>query len=338
MTTADVNWMLGATVQSGAALVAIVGGLLGSRYVALDAEQQSARRRLAQVESRLESAQAQSNKAREELAEFRVQDLLDKWQCYEAILQGEGDLQLEEFLPDEQLNGRDVSRDRLEAHLGVLREEVQLAFTTLKDLVVDSDLDEDWRSFRHRHEISARSDHAWEWVYGEVVERQERERHEREQQRLAVTNLVRIPVTYLPKRFSNSTEVGTAKTLAADTFNRLVAARDSVAAEVAQLEGEQRAAASHVGEVAQPDGFGLTLSVLTYIGVVSIALPTALMVSGSMTLPLWVRIAVAILFLSGVALLLRYLYVYAAYLGDRSRRESLPRSLLGLLRFPSSGR
>ena len=40
---ADVNWLLSAMAQSGAALVAIVGGLLGSRYVALDAEARSSK-------------------------------------------------------------------------------------------------------------------------------------------------------------------------------------------------------------------------------------------------------------------------------------------------------
>lgn len=48
--------MLSSSVQSGAALVAIVGGLLGSRFVALDADQKAARRRVAEAHSMLAAA------------------------------------------------------------------------------------------------------------------------------------------------------------------------------------------------------------------------------------------------------------------------------------------
>jgi hypothetical protein len=46
---ADVNWLLSALAQSSAALIAIVGGLLVPRYVALHAEQEAAERRLADL-------------------------------------------------------------------------------------------------------------------------------------------------------------------------------------------------------------------------------------------------------------------------------------------------
>lgn len=41
MAVADVNWLLSALAQATAALIAIVGGLLVSRYVTLHAEQQA---------------------------------------------------------------------------------------------------------------------------------------------------------------------------------------------------------------------------------------------------------------------------------------------------------
>ena len=56
MANTDVNSVLSSSVQSGAALVAIVGGLLGSRFVALDAEQRAARRRLTEARSLLAAA------------------------------------------------------------------------------------------------------------------------------------------------------------------------------------------------------------------------------------------------------------------------------------------
>ena len=62
----------------------------------------------------------------------------------------------------------------------------------------------------------------------------------------------------------------------------------------------------HFEEAAQPEGFVLALSVLTYLAITSIALPMILMIGGRPGLPLWVRVGVAVLFLSGAASL-RYL-------------------------------
>lgn len=166
MATADVNWMLSSSVQSGSALVAIVGGLLGSRYVALDAEQRAAERRLVE--------------AREVLA---------------------------------------------------------------------------------------------------VARRTGAE-----------------PTTVL------------------------------------RLEGEETAASRNLARTRRPAGFGLALEVLAYIAVTAILVPLAMMVADPEHLPLADRLVVAIGFASGVLLLFRYLFVYAAVLGTHSERTVMPRHVLGLLR------
>ena len=97
-----------------------------------------------------------------------------------------------------------------------------------------------------------------------------------------------------------------------------------------QLQVEEAAARRHLEDAAQPEGFGLALWVLGYIGVTAIAIPLALMVGSPLTLPLWARIVVAVGFLSGVALLLWYLAVYARYLHGQSD-NSFPETLWGLL-------
>lgn len=165
MASADVNWMLSSSVQSGSALVAIVGGLLGSRYVALDAEQRAAERRLVE--------------ARELLARAR----------------------------------------------------------------------------------KTQSD----------------------------------PTTVL------------------------------------RLEGEASAASKILAGSRRPSGFGLALEVLGYIAVTAILVPLAMMVWEPEHLPLVARLVVCLGFASGVLLLFRYLFVYAAVLGPHSERTVMPTHVTGLL-------
>ncbi|MCX6395971.1 MAG: hypothetical protein NTV23_05755 [Propionibacteriales bacterium] len=165
MATADVNWMLSSSVQSGSALVAIIGGLLGSRYVALDAEQRAAERRLVEV--------------REMLARAR------------------------------------------------------------------------------------------------------------------------------------RGAAGTDTTL--------------------RLEGEEAAAAKVLARSRRPSGFGLALEVLAYIALTAILVPLTMMVWEPEHLPLAARLVVCLGFGSGVLLLFRYLFVYAAVLGTHSERTVMPVHVIGLL-------
>jgi hypothetical protein len=71
--------------------------------------------------------------------------------------------------------------------------------------------------------------------------------------------------------------------------------------------------------------------VLTFLAVVGMGVPVILMGFAPMTLPAWARVTVISLFFVGVAMLLRFLFVYAGFLREGGR-ETLPRSLLGLLR------
>ena len=330
MQVADVNWMLSSMVQSGAALVAIVGGLLGSRYVALDAEQQAARRRLDQIEARLTSTRTWARNAGEELDNFRVRRVLDRAACYEAIFDSGGQITIDELLDETQLDDKDVPRDALESRFEILRDEVVLAKQTLRPLIGELDGAGDWAAVRRSHKIETRHDDAWEWTYKHILDLLERARRERERMSTypfgGLVGLVPISPIF------NAVDAAAMKTISPGTASRLVTAKESADSEVTHLEGELRAAWTHVDDVAQPEGFGLALSVLAYISLVSIAIPTGLMISGPTVLPQWSRILVALLFFSGVGLLLRYLFVYAAYLGKRSDREALPKSILGLLR------
>lgn len=329
MPIADVNWILSSTVQSGAALVAIVGGLLGSRYVALDAEQQAARRRLDQVKARLESARTRVTNAREGLGNFGVRGLLDREECYEAIFDSDSRMTIDELLEETQLDDKDVPRDVLEEHFYLLRDEVGLAKKTLSSLIDETGTTGDWGSFR-RSRKSANSHYAaWKWTYDHVSEILKARRREEERKSRNTYDFGSVLNSADMSRFTIPAAI---RTVSAGTESRLITAKEDAESEVARLEGELRAASMHVDDVAQPEGFSLALSVLAYISVVSIVVPTGLMTLGPIALPQWSRILVALLFFSGVGLLMRYLFVYAAYLRQPSKIKALPTSIWGLLR------
>jgi hypothetical protein len=96
------------------------------------------------------------------------------------------------------------------------------------------------------------------------------------------------------------------------------------------LAQERRLAEETYDATRQPEGFVLALQVLTFLAVVGMGVPVILMGFAPMTLPAWARVAVISLFFVGVAMLLRFLFVYAGFLREGGR-ETLPRSLLGLL-------
>ena len=165
MQTADVNWMLGAVVQSGAALVAIVGGLLGSRYVSLDAEQQAAQRRVDAAGLRLISGREQARQAEQEVTDFYVRDIMDDWVVYDAIAKSSSDAKLDEVLEATKIDDSGVPRGALEKYLESLSTEISKAVTSLADLVPHDEWHVDWDRFRRENRLHPQNDQVWEWVY-----------------------------------------------------------------------------------------------------------------------------------------------------------------------------
>lgn len=95
---------------------------------------------------------------------------------------------------------------------------------------------------------------------------------------------------------------------------------------------EHRFVSEQLADASQPEGFRLALGVLTYLTVVGLALPAVLITLGVEVLPWWGRATVTGLFLSGVGVLMRFLFVYAQFLSSEHLRTTLPRGPLGPLR------
>jgi hypothetical protein len=102
-------------------------------------------------------------------------------------------------------------------------------------------------------------------------------------------------------------------------------------AEIGAMQQERRLAEETYDATRQPEGFVLALQVLVFLALVGMGVPAVLMGFAPLTLPAWGRIGVIALFFSGVALLLRFLFVYAGFLREGGR-DTLPHSAFGLLR------
>lgn len=307
MQPADVNWMLSSEVQSGAALVAIVGGLLGSRYVSLHAEQGAARRRLQETSSRLGRARKRKIETDAELTNLVVADLLDDNDCYVWILQHGGTSTLEQVL-----HGRSVEdeyRDALETHLRMIERELAKAKRQLSELIPRTETQETWASFRAAHGLTPDHEPVWEWMYEFISDAHSREA------RKAAAGWPSLNVSDIGLVGASMPVVGQLQR--AQRVGRLRAVQEETGREVYRLEGEEAAARSYLDSTQQPQGFWIALIVLAYIAIVCIAVPLALMVEGSTAYSFGVRLFLAILFATGVVALLGYLFLYSRHLRRR---------------------
>lgn len=318
--TADAAVLLTSIVQAGAALVAIVAGLLGSRYVAMHGERQAAQRRLADVQRRLAAATARRDAADDALVDRAVRHLLDHDYVYETITQSGATSPplLDDVLEGLDSDGEGLPREALQAHLELLTEEIRRAFDEIEPAMGRLGHRHAWAAFRRAAQLQPKHHDSWEWVYRQMA----RER------RMRVSVLGGMPdlsgvITPIPVTVPGSS-----------TRERLRSAVEEAERDVLFLQAEEHAAREHLADSGQPEGFGLALSVLTYLAATSIAIPSGFLVFAQVALPAWGRVAFVAAFLSGVALLLWYLVVYAQYL-DGSR-PALPRWFWGLL--PSSRR
>ncbi|MCD4533563.1 hypothetical protein LRP67_05665 [Nocardioides sp. cx-169] len=310
---ADVNWLLSALAQASAALVAIVGGLLVSRYVSLHAEQQAAGRRVADLRRRVAEVETEVKAAR--LARD-VEDI--DWFLYDPRVYDE--IRVRDFEPT-ILNvvdatggyGTDLDQDLMTERLAALAADLKDAFTIMWPLVPAGGSQPSWIEFRRRTGVEAGDDDAWEWAYDFICEHRKR----------AAGN--RNPFAALGGQAMRPMSRRDQVHLAA-LRNRVERAEDEARA----LAQERRLAEETFDATRQPEGFRLGLQVLSVLSVLGMGVPVVLMAFVQYSLPWWGRSLTVAVFFVGVALLLRFLFVYAAFLREDGGRDRLPSNALWL--------
>lgn len=330
--TADVNWLLSAIAQASAALVAIVGGLLVSRYVTLHAEQQAAKRRLDDLDRRAGEARSRFKEVDEEWGDLTARNFFEDEDVLEGIFHTleSGEVALDSALlqagkTDEDFFDRAVYEEHFQEVVAEFQRAVQELYPSV-EVQLDA---EPWREFKKGKGLAVVRELVWEWVYERIA--QERDAEARAERREA-----------FERKYSD----GSIRPFYDEPLPRLAPAleggqqgsllgllRDQVSsadAEVRALEQERRLAEETFEATRQPEGFSLALQVLSVLSVLGMGIPVTLMTSFPVTtLPWWGRTAVAVVFFLGVYLLLRFLFVYASYL--RGATESLPKNAWSLL-------
>ncbi|MFL6107611.1 MAG: hypothetical protein ACJ72L_11670 [Marmoricola sp.] len=341
MGLSDPSVLLATAVQSGAALVGIVGGLLGSRYVALDAEQQAARRTLEAARLLLGPAREERDRAEAGWIEFHVADCMDTSAVYDEIskVPPGGELDLDEVLAGADVDEQGIPREALRARMELIDAEMRRAIRDLDERVAEIEDHESWTNFRRVHRLDPGHDDVWEWVYDVITEerakkaKQARKEAERRARERSPLGSLYTPVDFDIPRFNRAIrpiDTGNSGWRTA-TIGRLATDREETQRRVVRLEAEEKAAEQHVSITRQPEGFTLAIWVLAFLSITTMAYPTALMAWGPKRPGPCTLTVVAVLFMLGVGLLMRYLFVYASVLSTHAARRRMPRTPIGLL-------
>lgn len=336
---ADVNWLLSALAQASAAMIAIVGGLLVSRYVALHAEQQAAGRRVGDLARREQETSSRQVEAQLALDEYDADQLLIDDDVFQLILDKRFVPTVDEVLKTVDADGAKLNKKVLASRLAALSTDMDRALKELTSLVPEGKDHADWSEFRRSNTLTIGNRDVWEWTYEQICDfrRQNAKAREAEARKrtpygalfggsdIDFDALRRIP-------FAGSTPlIASQQGLARREVLR--ATLDQAEAESRALQQERRLAQETYEATRQPEGFGLALQVLTTLAVLGMAVPVVVMGFAPVDLPAWLRWTVIACFSVGSALLLRFLFVYASFLREGGR-DKLPTSVLGLLKRP----
>lgn len=338
---ADVNWLLSALAQATAALIAIVGGLLVSRYVSLHAEQQAARRRVEDLVRREDEARETLGGARSALDAYYVEETLDDDRVFEEIFTSELNPTVEGVLHALDEEAEDLNRELLASELDAMTSEMAAAIRSIHELVPVDEQHDDWSEFRRTHELEVGRRSLWEWVYEKVCDDRRREAKQAKRdaarkspygallglgQQADYSDLLRgISVPEITA--ANRMIISQRELARAGSLEKRIA---EVEAELRALTQEHRLAGETYQATRQPEGFVLALQVLSFLAIAGMGVPVVLMGFAPTTLPAWARGGVIAVFFIGVAVLLRFLFVYAGFLREHGR-ATLPQSVLGLL-------
>lgn len=334
---ADPDALLGVVAQSSAALFALVGGLLASRYVSLHAEQQAAGRRAADLRRRLAEAEAEAAEAERQVDEYLVNEVLEDEDVYEVFVEHGFTPTPKQVLEAADNAGEGLNEAVLARRVAELGAEMLRARDTLSPLVPVDEDQLDWAAFRRSNKIQMETPDAWEWLYDIISRaRADEAREGRQSQERAASKafggfgaitLQQFEVPIMPpiRGMQGPNE--------RSYRERLLDRRDATAAAVPALRAELRLAEENYQASRQPEGFALALRALTFLAVVGIGAPVVVMGFTPDELHWAGRAAVIGIFFVGVVVLLRYLFVYAHYLDEEHKQKDLPRGLLGLFRF-----
>ena len=300
----------------GAAVVAIVGGLLVSRFVTLDSAQEGADRRVAELRTRLENATVDAEAATRELLHHDIEYALDDDAVYDALI--------ESYFIDQSANPRvdvpmtilreltdldGLSEREVELVIKQIAEEMTKALSRLSLMVPKEVEQEQWSEFKRGKQLPVERDPVWMAAY-EYISDLQREAAQAVKAKNMPFGFNLPAAMVIPQsafsRMGNHNQ---------DARRRLRELLDGVKAEECAVGRQLAIALEDRAGIIKPKGLISGLVVLLYLAAVSIVLPVVLLTPAPAQLSDTQAIIVSAFFLSGVLVL----FVYMGWLALRLR-------------------
>ncbi|HEX3783685.1 MAG TPA: hypothetical protein VHX38_28815 [Pseudonocardiaceae bacterium] len=323
----DPTPFLSTMAGSSAGLVAIIGGLLVSRFIGLDSEQQGAERLLSDTEAKLSIARDKAHEAAERLVAFEAEDYLGQREVLKLLMNG-----AKELVIIRQFGGRThLTDDQLRPRVEQLRQEFDYARLILEAKVPqnpDRDPDyENWDILQPKlllPHAAVRHDRVWAMILREIVDGRYEELQRLKEERLAefrqTSQLARM-IPDLTAFDTSNLGLGATPDRAAqaiyatqlqDETNRkhdaLSTAVSRAEQRVEDLEAEVERHRQHRAVIIKPNRqLWIGLFVLTYPTVVGVVLPLLAMSDAPKDFTPYIHNLVW-LFFTGLAALIGYLY------------------------------
>ncbi|MFZ6003787.1 MAG: hypothetical protein ACOYXM_07600 [Actinomycetota bacterium] len=269
----DPNWLLSTSAQSAAALVAIVGGFLVSRLVSLASEKQALERRLAELQGRLLIARGRLEEVYEERHAVSVE-----WferAVLPFVIKRRGDVSAEEAF--DEFFPRGATEQELEPVATMLAQRVR----ELLKLVDDTGISSPDRLRELGYDLTGRDTR--------IV--------------TAIARSRQSHSSLAPPFISRSRDDSEI-----ERQDRRIEREEDLDADVRALEAEAEVLRTQLRSVAAPPRLKLAVGVLVYFAFVSIVLPLWWMTRRPVPHGPELRLAVVVLFASGLGALLYYVW------------------------------
>jgi len=311
----DSGTLLTTCAVVGAAIVAIVGGLLVARFVTLDSAQEGADRRVAELERRLEHATDDAKVATKQLRDYDLDYALDNERVYDALIQSyRGDqsenLRARVAMPIlRELTDLDSFTDsEVEPAIMQIDVEMTTALSHLRAVVPEQEAQAQWSAFKRGRHLPVGNESVWLAAYEFISQARRSAAQKKGPTLMYGLNVPSLGV--LPE--STVRRLGLHKR---DARRRLQEFFDEAKAEKSAVVRQLAIAREDRARIIKPKGLISGLLVLAYLAAVSIVLPVLLLTPAPATLSDTQAIIVSSFFLSGIVVL----FVYMGWLASRLR-------------------
>ena len=294
----DSGALLSTCAGAGATLVAIVGGLLVTRYLTLESEALGARKLVGSLGDKLVDARARAGDSQRRHELFEVREALTLDEHLEQFIAAVPDGGREAMAVAAELEGAGFGPDVVSEVVAQFNLEAERVVAFNWDLVPYVESHDYWVDFARQHDVRSEIDEMWEYAYIGVCEERPASYD------MGGLGSFRAP---MPDKATLGLVSVPEQNRRRDHRNRLIDARDVDRAEVRRLEAELNAAVIARESQEQPPGLVVGLVVLAFLTVTSVVVPVLLLAPTPATLTYRESVLVVALFIVGIVVLFVYL-------------------------------